>query len=295
MYCYRYGYQGSEKDDEVKGDGNSYTTHFRQLDPRVGRWMSIDPKAKSMPWQSPYCSMDNNPILYNDVFGDSISGITDGRFISYVANGFSEKAFKAFFETEKGREYVGKYAKKGQILYGYTFEVDGEYHLANVDATWTANNIAKGYNGQTLYSVENGRLSLSFVSSTALWSDTDGQNLIQARENPETTSYELGHLNKLYIIARAETITHETLLHGDLFVDDFKFDGKISHSHMSESHLSAGGYSPHHWYADEAANNTEMNQNFTIDGRNIIKELHKKYQTGVKQSEVWSRMWDFGY
>lgn len=67
---YRIGYQGSEKDDEVKGGGNSYTTYFRQLDPRVGRWFSLDPVFQ--PWQSPYCSMDGNPILFNDVLGDDI-------------------------------------------------------------------------------------------------------------------------------------------------------------------------------------------------------------------------------
>jgi RHS repeat-associated protein len=66
---YRYGYQGSEKDDEVKGSGNSYTTEFRLLDPRLGRWLSIDPLADEFPWQSPYCSMDNNPINLNDVLG----------------------------------------------------------------------------------------------------------------------------------------------------------------------------------------------------------------------------------
>ncbi|MFT5778178.1 MAG: RHS repeat-associated protein [Crocinitomicaceae bacterium] len=69
---YRYGYQGSELDDEVKGDGNSYTTHFRQLDPRVGRWLSIDPKAGQLPWQSPYISMDNGPISLNDQLGDKV-------------------------------------------------------------------------------------------------------------------------------------------------------------------------------------------------------------------------------
>jgi len=69
---YRYGYQGSEKDNEVKGEGNSYTTYFRQLDPRLGRWLTIDPKASSLPWQSPYCSMDNNPVLLNDVLGDKV-------------------------------------------------------------------------------------------------------------------------------------------------------------------------------------------------------------------------------
>ena len=34
---HRYGFQGSEMDDEVKGEGNSYTTEFRQLDPRLRR------------------------------------------------------------------------------------------------------------------------------------------------------------------------------------------------------------------------------------------------------------------
>jgi len=66
----RFGYQGSEMDNEVKGEGNSYTTHYRMLDPRLGRWMSIDPVTQ--PWQSPYTSMDNNPILLNDPMGDRI-------------------------------------------------------------------------------------------------------------------------------------------------------------------------------------------------------------------------------
>ncbi len=67
---FRYGYQGSEKDNEVKGEGNSYTTFYRQLDPRLGRWLSIDPVLQ--PWQSPYCSMDNNPIIYNDILGNVV-------------------------------------------------------------------------------------------------------------------------------------------------------------------------------------------------------------------------------
>ena len=80
---YRYGYQGSEKDDEVKGEGNSYTTEFRQLDPRIGRWLSIDPLAAEFPWQSPYCSMDNSPIALNDVLGLSTDDWfeNDGEYI----------------------------------------------------------------------------------------------------------------------------------------------------------------------------------------------------------------------
>lgn len=68
---YRYGFNGMEKDDEVKGEGNSYTTEFRQYDPRVGRWLSLDPELSRYPYESPYVAFHNNPIIYTDPFGDS--------------------------------------------------------------------------------------------------------------------------------------------------------------------------------------------------------------------------------
>jgi RHS repeat-associated protein len=64
---YRYGYQGSEKDDEISGGGNTYTTENRALDVRLGRWFSMD--AIRNPAESPYVSMGNNPVWYNDIFG----------------------------------------------------------------------------------------------------------------------------------------------------------------------------------------------------------------------------------
>ncbi|MEP7219494.1 MAG: thrombospondin type 3 repeat-containing protein, partial [Bacteroidota bacterium] len=41
----RYGYNGKEKDDEVAGDGNQYDYGGRIYNPRIGKWMSIDPHA----------------------------------------------------------------------------------------------------------------------------------------------------------------------------------------------------------------------------------------------------------
>jgi len=66
---YRFGYNGMESDDETKGSGNSYTTEFRQYDPRIGRWLSLDPLMAQFPWQSPYCAFDNNPIVNVDPLG----------------------------------------------------------------------------------------------------------------------------------------------------------------------------------------------------------------------------------
>lgn len=66
---YRYGFQGMEQDNNLKGEGNSYTTEFRQYDPRVGRWMSVDLWEEKYPNFSPYTGMFNNPIIIQDPLG----------------------------------------------------------------------------------------------------------------------------------------------------------------------------------------------------------------------------------
>ena len=66
---YRYAYNGMEKDDEVSGNGNSYTTEFRQYDPRLLRWKSLDPLMDIQPFHSPYQAFNNNPIFFTDPLG----------------------------------------------------------------------------------------------------------------------------------------------------------------------------------------------------------------------------------
>jgi len=84
---YRYGFNGKEKDDELEGLGNSYTTMDRQYDPRLGRWLSLDPIWEKYPWQSPYTGNDNKPIIRNDVNGDCatcFTGAVIGAFTEFI-------------------------------------------------------------------------------------------------------------------------------------------------------------------------------------------------------------------
>ena len=67
---YRYGFQGMERDDDLKKSGNSYTTEFRQYDPRVGRWLSLDPKAELFAQLTPFNAHLNNPVYNTDPKGD---------------------------------------------------------------------------------------------------------------------------------------------------------------------------------------------------------------------------------
>jgi RHS repeat-associated protein len=59
---YRYGFQGQEKDDEIKGEGNSLNYTFRMHDPRVGRFFAVDPLTPDYPWNSPYAFSENDVI-----------------------------------------------------------------------------------------------------------------------------------------------------------------------------------------------------------------------------------------
>ena len=59
---YRYGFQNQEKDDELKGEGNSINYTYRMHDPRVGRFFASDPIESDFPWNSPYAFSENNVI-----------------------------------------------------------------------------------------------------------------------------------------------------------------------------------------------------------------------------------------
>jgi RHS repeat-associated protein len=78
---YRYGFNGKENDNEVKGEGSQQDYGMRIYDPRIGRWFSIDPLQQKYPNLSPYNFVGNNPIIFIDPDGMRIklSGTTQDK------------------------------------------------------------------------------------------------------------------------------------------------------------------------------------------------------------------------
>lgn len=66
---YRYGFNGKEKDDEVKGEGLQYDYGFRIYDPRIGKFLSQYPLFETYPWLTPYQFASNSPIWAVDQDG----------------------------------------------------------------------------------------------------------------------------------------------------------------------------------------------------------------------------------
>jgi RHS repeat-associated protein len=67
---YRFGFNGKENDNEVKGTGNSIDFGARIYDPRLGRMLSVDAKYSLNPDKNPYNYASNNPIIMIDPDGN---------------------------------------------------------------------------------------------------------------------------------------------------------------------------------------------------------------------------------
>ncbi|WP_433903254.1 DUF6443 domain-containing protein [Sphingobacterium puteale] len=118
----------------------TYETFYRNLDPQIGRFRSIDTKPSE--WMSPYASMNNNPVLYNDVLGDTVSVSNlyaknaDGSFV----NAKAVEAFEYFASTRAGRQYLLDHAEKG-------FKLEGEILTdLSIEATKEGISSANGVN-----------------------------------------------------------------------------------------------------------------------------------------------------
>jgi len=67
---YRYGFNGKEMDNETYGgQGNEYDYGMRIYNPRIGRFLSVDPLAKKYPTLTPYQFASNSPIAGVDLDG----------------------------------------------------------------------------------------------------------------------------------------------------------------------------------------------------------------------------------
>lgn len=66
---YRYGFNGKENDNEVKGEGNQQDYGMRIYDTRLGKFLSVDPLTKDYPHYTPYSYAGNKPIKFIDLDG----------------------------------------------------------------------------------------------------------------------------------------------------------------------------------------------------------------------------------
>lgn len=66
----RSSFNGKERDDDGEfGTVTHYDYGFRIYNPGIGKFLSVDPLAKSYPWYTPYQFAGNTPIWAIDIDG----------------------------------------------------------------------------------------------------------------------------------------------------------------------------------------------------------------------------------
>jgi RHS repeat-associated protein len=152
---YRYGFNGKENDNEVKGEGNQQDYGMRIYDPRLGRFLSVDPITEKYPELTPYQFASNRPIDGIDLDGleyvkrihiVNLTGdvIATKDLVYYT---MSEQQIRALGGTPAGRYNSAAYGPEGK-------GIKHEYYLqngakANIPDKW---NLKGSYATHGLYS-----------------------------------------------------------------------------------------------------------------------------------------------
>jgi RHS repeat-associated protein len=147
-----------EKDDELKGEGNSINYEARMQDTRVGRFLSIDPLAKSFPHYSPYQFAGNTPIQAIDLDG--------AEEYHYLAS-WNKKSGKIVFKLESEKTVYKK------SFLGYTWMPKEEhivvYQNSNGDETsysFTKNGEIISYGGISSETVNQASSLRKFIADS---------------------------------------------------------------------------------------------------------------------------------
>jgi RHS repeat-associated protein len=125
---YRYGFNGKEEDDEVKGDGNQQDYGMRIYDTRLGRFLSVDPITKQYPELTPFQFASNSPIENIDVDGLERYNYRlildkDGKTVIKIQN---EKIIKDRFEDWMHGERHRVIDPKSSLLLEFEFRSEAE-------------------------------------------------------------------------------------------------------------------------------------------------------------------------
>ena len=95
---YKFGFNSQMKENEIYGEGNTYSAEYWMYDSRLGRRWNVDLKPNpSISW---YSTFAGNPIWYSDPMGDTLALFKpDGSFWKFEDDGKEEWSGR-YYQTE---------------------------------------------------------------------------------------------------------------------------------------------------------------------------------------------------
>jgi RHS repeat-associated protein len=176
---YRYGFNGIEKTNEVAGEGNHYEFKYREYDPRIGKFWSVDPLFKKYPWNSSYAFAENRVIDGIDLEGLEHYYTGDGKLIGKYGTS-TEIRIVDKSEVKKATNYFKEYTTNPTAF----------------DKTKKAT-----YLSTTLLNQDNSRPVFSNTDDAAIqWAGVYNRKSIEANREYGSTIYKLTIDGTTYVV-----------------------------------------------------------------------------------------------
>ena len=114
---FRYGFNNIEKDDELKGSGNSYDFGARMYDNRLGRFLTLDKYTIKFPSETPYIFAGNSPIFCKD-FNGYFKIVVTGEAKKTKGSEITTKRFEAILNDLEA--YINQNPKVLEVIMDQT-------------------------------------------------------------------------------------------------------------------------------------------------------------------------------
>ena len=213
---YRYGFQGQEKDNEIKGIGNSINYKFRMHDPRVGRFFAVNPLAGKYPYNSTYAFQENKMGLGRELEGLELTldrTSKDGKtyYFTYrvnISNNYDVLSQEQIQEISNERKNIIEQNFSGELSDGKQIVIDVVFDdeatiiwdyvgIMNVEDEYNGNIQGVGYTDEN-GNIKNNRTQVK-VSDSELFPINENTGKVEysrerVNEAAKTGAHEDGHV-----------------------------------------------------------------------------------------------------
>ena len=291
---YRYGFQGQEKDDELKGEGNSLNYTFRMNDPRVGRFFARDPLAPKYPHNSPYAFSQNRVIDGVELEGLEFYYTANGSLLGCIGTN-TEVRIVNQNDITKVTEYVrASYLALNQTIYDLTKPFSNENTIESLASKANLSSTSLGVdNGQlvafagVIDNESSGNKGESYAIGNVTMNYLDGGGSKHGLKTLEDVtmydnSFAQGATQSNYTAFKGKTTEEQNSKFGlGAAINGIGWSKKIDGFGFSDATNGATGWDGKDLVRDFPGGNSHRNYTWSLDSKSLLLKYQKSFGDGT--------------